>query len=664
MKKSFFVLLSGICLLAVVILIMPQLPQVDLQKRLTAKFEQLLQQPCQIDKVNLQIFPHPAVVVQNFASVTGSLNIKSRALALEFSYLSLLKFSPKITGVTLQGTFIKNPFTTLVKPVSDQSVKALEAVSCSKSLVSLIGVVLAPEQNLHSINIQDGNWELTEVPGLDEPLNVTDVVGRWQNSVRNSSEKLKLVGAVAGGRGDLDMTWYRVEKPEAGAGEKLSDQAINRLEVSGHLDAVSLPVYSVELAASPEKKMRFGFARGFLEFDINGDPEAGLRFTGKFAVDNHKLAIYDVESGSEKRYSQGEAKLSLSGFLQRHDSYINIKSAALEFPGAATLFSRGLIRFSEPNFVDLVNELKIDDLKLVSRNIPALALPGYQVEGQLGGELKLVGNPVSAPVLQVKLKSDRIVLHKSVAVDPQPETLPADPRNDSTLKPGIQARQFLKLVAGWNWLLKSDCQIKTLLLPKLTVKNISLLAEKNLMQLEIERLGAHFGKSGQLRLSLILENLLQNPHWQASLIAKKFDLKPFRKSFSTTGILDASLVGSGLLASDSELFGSLNLNGKWWLRQGTFLDLPLYNAFTEFLKQKIKVQLGSDFTEFSGKFALRDKVLRLKQVKLRSSGNRVNGTGRFFAASDSLKFNGNFIAKSSSSTPFKLSGNLQKPLFR
>ncbi len=663
MKKSFFLLFLIFSLLAVVILILPQLPQTDLQKRLTIKFEHLLQQPCQIDKVNLQIFPRPAVVVQGFASVSPALNIKSRSLALEFSYLSLLKLSPEIAGISLQGLFLKTPFTTFFKPVSDQSAKAIETDFGSKSLVNLIGMVSSSEQSLHYINFHDGNWELTEVPGLDEPLNITDVTGRWQYSVRNLSENLELSGAVAGGRGDLDMTWYKVDKPEAGNDEKLPDHAINRLEASGHLDAVSLPVYEIVSAVSPDRKLRAGFAKGFLEFDINGDPEAGLRFTGKFAVDNHKFAIYNTESDSEKIYSQGEAKLSLNGFFQRHDSYINIKSAALEFPGAATLFSRGLIRFSEHLFVDLVSELKIDDLKLTSSNIPALVLPGYQVEGQLGGELKLIGNPASAPVLQVKLKSDKIVLLKSVTA-PQSETPPAGLRDDAFLKPGSQAVQFLKFIAGWAWLIKSDCQIKTLELPELTITDISLQAEKSLMQLEIERLAARFGKSGQLRLSLILENLLQDPHWQASLIAEKFNIKPFRKTFSMTGILDASLVGSGLLDSDSELPSDLNLNGKWRLRQGAFVEIPLFSAFTNFIKQKKQIQLGSSFQAFSGKFTLRDKVLRLKQMKLDSAGNQVNAGGRFFTDSDRLKFKGEFTAKTSSTTPFILSGNLQNPQFQ
>jgi len=666
MKKSFFLLLLITCLLAGIILILPQLPQAGLQKRLTVKFEQLLQQPCQVDKVNLQLFPHPAVVMQGFASVSPALNIKSRSLALEFSYASLLKLAPEIAGASLQGMYIKTPFSALVKPVSDQSETTLATNSISKSLVKLIGMVSSPEQSLHYLNIHDGNFELTEVPGLEEPLSVTGITGHWQYSARNSSETLELSGAVAGGRGDLDMTWYQVAQPRADGDETPLDQTGNRLEASGHLDAVSLPVYEIVSASSSDRKLRAGFAKGFLEFDINGDPEAGLRFTGKFAVDNHKFAIYNTESDSEKIYSQGEAKLSLNGFFQRHDSYINIKSASLEFPGAATLFSRGLIRFGEHLFVDLVNELKIDDLNLISSNFPVLVLPGYQAEGQLGGELKLVGNPASAPVLQVKLKSDQIVLRQDVPTDMHPadDDIRAESKENRTLEPASQAVQLLKSVAGWAWLIKSDCQIKTLELPELTITDISLQAEKSLMQLEIERLAASFGKSGQLRLSLILENLLQDPHWQASLIAEKFNLKPFRKTFSMTGVLDASLVGSGLLDSNSEMPSDLNLNGKWRLRQGAFVKIPLFSAFTNFIKQKKQIQLGSSFQDFSGKFTLRDQVLRLNQMKLRSAGTQVNAGGRFFTKSERVKFKGEFISKTSSSTPFKLSGDLQTPLFQ
>ena len=658
MKKSFFLLLLLIiALLTGIVLLLPQLPQADLQKRLTVKLEQLLQQPCRIDKVSLQVFPCPAVVIQGVVSHDAALDIKAETVALEFSYASLIKFSPEIAGVSLQGLFVKTPFAIFAQSVSGQAQNSLAGNPESPSLTDLISKALASEKNLRYIKLHDVNWELAAVPGLDEPLNITNISGRWQSSVRNLSESLKLSGAVGGGRGDLDMVWYQAGQSEATGDEKLLDQDVNRLEASGHLDGVSLPVYEMLSAAFPGKKIRAGFARGFLEFDINGDPEAGLRFTGKFAVDNHKIAVYDVAAESEKIFSQGEAKLSLSGFFQRHDSYINIKSAALEFPGAATLFSRGLIRFGEPVFVDLVNELKVSDLGRISTNLPILAVPGFQAAGQMNGELKLVGNPTSSPVLQINLKSEQIVLHKDVPATPQTVA-------GRTLEPGAQAVKLLKFIAGWGWLIKSDCQVKTLQLPELKLADVSLQAEKSLTQLEIERLSARFGKSGQLRLSLVLENLLQDPHWQASLIAEKFNLKPFSRTFLMTGTLDAALVGGGMLYSDSELPSALNLNGKWRLRSGAFVGFPLFSSFTDFIKQQKRIKLSPGFKDFSGKFVLRDKVLRLKKMTLHFSENQVDAGGRFFTDSKRLRLNGRLNPKFSPPIPFSLSGNLQNPVFQ
>jgi hypothetical protein len=201
-------------------------------------------------------------------------------------------------------------------------------------------------------------------------------------------------------------------------------------------------------------------------------------------------------------------------------------------------------------------------------------------------------------------------------------------------------------------------------LPGLIVSNLSLLAEKSLTRLEIERLTAHFGKSGRLRLSLVLENLLHEPRWQASLIAEKFYLKPFRKTFLVDGILDASLVGGGVLASDSELVQGLDLHGKWNLRQGAFVNYPLFNSFTDFLAQKGRTRLGTRFAAFSGKFALRDKVLQLDRVKLISGGNQVNGGGRFFVTDKNLQLSGQFIPKKSSSLSFKITGDTENPIFK
>ncbi len=662
MRKSFFLLLI-IALLTGIVLLLPQLPQADLQKRLTLRLEQVLRQPCRIDKVSLRVFPSPAVVIQGLVSRDAALNIKAQSVALEFSCISLLKFSPEIAGLGLRGLFVKTPYTDfntdLAQSASGQARNSFAGNPEALALTDLIRRTLPGGKNLRYINLRDANWELAAVPGLAEPLNITGISGRWQCSKRNLTESLKLSGTVAGGRGELDMNWYQAGQTESPAGEKPPAQSINRLEASGHLDGATLPLYEISSAAFPGKKIRAGFTRGFLEFDINGEPETGLRFTGKFAADNHKVAVYDIAAESEKIFSQGEVKSSLSGFLQRQGRYINIKSAALEFPGAATLFSRGLIRFSEPVFVDLVNELKVADLGRISTNLPLLARPGFQAAGSMAGELKLVGNPTSSPVLQINLKSERIALRKDAAAAP-----PTAAADEETPAAGIQALKLLKIIAGWDWLVKSDCQVKTLELPELKLADVSLRAEKSLTQLEIERLSARFGESGQLRLSLVMEDLLQGPHWQASLIAEKFNLKPFSKTFSMTGTLDASLVGGGILSDDSDLPGALNLNGKWRLRTGAFTGCPLFTSFADFIKRRKRIKLSLDFDDFSGKFVLRDNILRLKKMRLRSAGNRVSAAGRYFTDNERLKFKGRLIPKSSPAIPFSLSGSRQNPLFQ
>ncbi|MCK5915241.1 MAG: hypothetical protein KAG92_03800, partial [Deltaproteobacteria bacterium] len=385
------------------------------------------------------------------------------------------------------------------------------------------------------------------------------------------SEQLNLSGALYGGRGGFKITWYQVEKPMLAGAEKSPDKAGERLEISCAIDDVSLPSDTIKLLSDTDKSLRFGFTKAHLDFDVNGDPEAGLRFTANFAAVDHTATIYDINLDSGKNCSRGAVKASLTGFSQCHDGYVNIKSASLEYPGAATLFYRGLVRFNEPLFVDLISELKVADLNLLARSIPPLTLPGYLVKGELAGQLKLIGNPNSAPVLQVELKSDQITLQETELSRPLSEVSPAVTTGSLFSGFNNQFVNFCKLVAKWEWLVKSDCRLGALQLPDMTIFDLSLLAEKNLVQVEVERLAARFGESGELRLSFILEDLLHEPHWQASLIAKKLDLKPFTKTLRFNGILDASLVGGGLLESDSEFVGELGLNGKWHLRQGAFV---------------------------------------------------------------------------------------------
>ncbi|MEA3347549.1 MAG: hypothetical protein U9Q39_00670, partial [Pseudomonadota bacterium] len=625
-------------LLAALFLLLPLVSLPGLKKRLVNEFSTTLQQPCQIREVRLNLFPRPAISLQGITCNSPGFNLKTRSLELEFSLLSLISFSPLIDSIHLRGVLAEIPFTSLFPEAGLED----EFFSLSPGRLSTFLKSREPGSTL--VSLDDAICQVTKVPGFKKPLLFTAFAGKWRSQPQSQSENLDLAGSFNGGRGRLQVTWYKAESLPASDSDSSVADAGDRLEIACRLQGVCLPE-SEQVSWGPhEKRWQVDFAKGDLEFDINGDPEAGLRFSGKIAVLDHHLSRHDINlyRDSVRLYSQGALQAGFSGFFQRREGYINIKNASFEYPEAATLFSRGLIRFRKPLFVDLVNHLKVDDLAKALTHCPLLTLSGYQCQGRLEGDLKLIGNPLQTPVLQAKLNSEKIVLRavSSEAAGPPPiseaepemiqpelergEVTALEIEGDDQLSPPNyqnMAANFLRSLAEWEWIVKGDCRIGLLELPNLRLAEFSFLAEKNLVQLEIERVAAHFGQQGQVRLSLILDDLLHEPRWQASLVVKKFDLKPFSKTLSLmTGILDASLVGGGRLGSDFEGAEDLVFNGKWQLKQGRFVQPPLFTAFNLFLEQERGSCVSAEFSVFSGNFALRDEILRLDELKLSSSG--------------------------------------------
>ncbi|MCD6532629.1 MAG: hypothetical protein J7L25_00950 [Deltaproteobacteria bacterium] len=667
-------------LLAALFLLLPLISLPGLKDRLVDKLSTTLQQPCRIREVRLRLLPRPAISVQDVTCSGPGFNLKTSSLELEFSLYSLISFSPLVDSIHLRGVLAEIPFTVLL------SEDGLEEEFFSLSLERLGTLFKSQERDSTLVSLDDAICKVTNVPGLKKPLLFTALAGRWHSQPHSQSENLELSGSLNGGRARLQVTWYKVEDVSAAdSGSQVADDG-DRLEISCCLQGVSLPEPEAAFFGAYEKRWQVDFEKGDLEIDVNGNPEAGLRFSGKVAVVDHHLSRYDRDRFGDlaRLWSQGALQTNFSGFFQRREGYLNIKSAAFEYPGAATLFTRGLIRFRKPLFVDLVNHLKVDDLAKTLTHCPLLQLSGYQCLGRLEGELKLIGNPLQTPVLQAVLNSEKIVLRAVSSETTEPPPIPeADSEltqpelkrgesaalevvtGDRSPAPDYQkiAANFLRSLAQWEWIVKSDCRIGLLELPDLRLTEFSFLAEKDLVQLEIERLAAHFAPQGEVRLSLILDDFLHQPRWQASLVVKKLDLKPFIKTLSLTGILNASLVGGGRLGDDFEGAEELVFNGKWLLRQGRFGQSPLFTAFNLFLEQERGARATAEFSGFSGKFALRDEILRLDELKLSSSGSQLNARGRFFGTGERLDFRGRLNKKESLLLPFRLSGELDKPLF-
>ncbi len=666
--RRFFRLSIVVGLLAALFVVLPLVPQTSLKSRLIGEFSKALQQPCQVSAVSLKLLPRPVIAVQGLVCKVPGFILQVRSLDLEFSFLSLLSFSPRIRGIHLRGGVAEIPFTALSSKPGVNGVVALFIPELLKSIFK--GKYQAPTL----LSLHDAICKVTKIPGLNKSQLFTDLEGKWCFHPQNQSENIELTGALNGGRGRLRVTWYKVDGEGAQENASGDTDAGDRLEITCSLQGVSLSESEAFFWGPPESRWQADFEKGDLEFDINGDPEAGLRFNGKLVVADHHLSRYEASPSRDSvwLWSQGALKANFSGFFQRRKGYLNIKNAFLEYPGAATLFSSGLIRFREPFFVDLVNHLKVDDLGRTIHNCSPLLLSGYQCEGSLEGDLKLVGNPFSVPVLKVELNSEKIVLREVLSASTSRASESGEETTFEVLANGPSplsnykdmTANLLRSLAKWEWVVKSDCRIGVLELFNMHLAELSLRAEKNLVQLEIERLAVRLGKQGQVRLSLILDDLLHDPRWQASLVVEKLNLKPFSKTLLLTGKLDASMVGGGRLGDDFESSEELVLNGKWQLRQGSFAEQPLFTAFNRFLVQKGGDVRAAGFSGFSGKVSLRNKILRLDDLKLRSSASQLEARGRFFTVDDRLDFSGQYSKGSSFLQSFHLVGDLSKPIFK
>ncbi len=677
--RSFLLPLLVAGFLAALFLLLPLVPQPDLKARLEGDFSKALQLSCQIKKVRFKILPRPTLEVHDLTCSGTGFSLQVSSLNLVVSPLSLLSFSPQVNRLQLCGVLAEIPF-------NYYSSKDKGKDTPCQLFSGLLEKINSGKEHLPvSLSVNDAVCKLTGIPACKAPLLFSNLEGVWQIQAQNQSENFALTGDLNGGRCSLEVTWYQVESSSAEESTALGkDDAGDRLEISCNLRGVSLPKAEALSVMAFDDFWLADFEKVDLDLDINGNLDGGLRFAGKFSLSDHHLRHSRVSYDSAQLWLQGALKGNFSGFFQNHDGYLNIKNLFLECPESATLFSRGLIRFREPVFVNLVNHIKVDALAQTFTNCPSLDLPGYQCDGRLEGDFKLVGNPFASPVLKLDLKAEKIVLKaETLASESLDSVLGADhERGQSELVNSEEAtlegqsdepvvgsdwqdgvEKLLLRLAGWQWIVKSDCQIEVLELPGMHLHDLSLVAEKNLVQLEIERLVAHFGREGQVRLSLILDDFLQDPRWQASLVAEKFDLKPFKTALKMTGALDASFVGGGRLGVELERGKGLNLKGKWQLRQGVFFEQPLFISFKNFLERENGGLQGDNFSSFSGEVSLRDKILRLDDAKINFSGNKLRVRGRFFADSQALDFRAQLSDKEKSSLPFHLSGTLSTPKF-
>ncbi len=628
-------LLPGIILLVLVLLgaLLPAIPQPGMKGILEKHLRQTFTSDFKIVEARFRVFPRPGIEVRSFGLASPALKLDVDKLEMDFSLLSLVSFKPRIAAVGLAGGTAEIP------AVHGSSWALLE-----KGLVPLL-----PGGGLSRISFSDLTVYVARGPGIVGPLVFSATTGEWEKLSGPGNENLDLQAQYNGGRLLLKTAWYNDEGPgneKAESGATAAREENNGIEVKLQLEDADLAFSGNSSAAAGPDFKQVVCRRSVLRLDVNGNAGSGLRFS---------LALKTPDciwTGADRELlSQGPLELKGSGYFQPRAGYLNLKSSALTGPGAAVLYTRGLVRFKEPFFVDLVSHLKVDDLGACCRYFPGRLLADGSVKGKLTGDLKLVGNLFDAPVFKLRLKADEIVV-KGVAE-----------KRDAGGKQPPPVSSLVRFLADWEWLVDCNCQVGSLQVDNLQLKNVSLAAKKKTTQFEIERFAAGFASSGRARLTLVIEDLLDSPHWQASVVTKAVDFSRLDASWPFPGQLDLSLVGGGKCGTGDDYLESAEFDGKWSLRQGSFAGQPLYVAFNRFLARNGRKSWPVEFSG-SGKVAFRNRALRLRKFSLAFPGKRrVEGRGSCNLVPVRLDFRGRLREKGYQGS-FSLQGNLAAPVFK
>ncbi|HDS17244.1 MAG TPA: hypothetical protein ENN66_11690 [Proteobacteria bacterium] len=683
-RRSGWVSLPALLLGAV--LLVPLFPQEGWRRSLSDDLAQGLRQPCHLESVRLALLPRPAILAQGLSTAANNgSNLRINSLRFYFSWPSLLALAPRFSEISLENGVAEVCWAALRGAEDGADGAGSEPDTVFERMAELFS---AAELNFGRdplrLSWHDLMVRLPDIPGFTFPLTLSECAGSWNLRPGNQSVNLDATAALLGGRGSFKLIRYRLGEAMSSAETSQPAEGNEHLEVSCRLHKLTLPqAVSLGLSSREDSTQsglwRADFSEADLEFDLSGDPRAGLRFNSHCRAAEHQI-VAPAATDSGEIWSSGSCNVGFAGFFQRREGYLNLKNAAFAYPGAAAFFTRGLIRFREPFFVDLVSSFRVESLAQVLARVPSRSLAPYSLQGALTGECKLVGNPFETPVLKVELSSESLTLHrhqeqlttedstanpvgsgaKNSETDPEPmggvAAAPFSGRDYLTA-----AATLLEQAAGWRWFLDGNCSIRRLHLSGHDFSEFNLVGRKDLAQLEIERLIVYCAGQGELRISLLLDELLHEPRWRTSLVCKNIEVDKFLADLPLSGILDVAMVGGGRLPLRGVIDDNLDLNGKWQLRRGRIAAVPLWLAGNRFLEDSGLSALKKEFSSCSGGFSVRKQVWSLNDFKINGAGPELQARGRYYSVGRKLDFRGVVAAEKTFS--FSLAGKPEAPFF-
>ncbi|MEA2109074.1 MAG: AsmA-like C-terminal region-containing protein, partial [Pseudomonadota bacterium] len=389
------------------------------------------------------------------------------------------------------------------------------------------------------------------------------------------------------------------------------------------------------------------YGSGNLELEINGHPDKG--FTIVCQADMNDLIIERLPgaaAGKQRLAQNVSADLVATGYLAVKDNYVNLKSARLNLPGGTTVFSKGLIKYGDHLVLDLLNDVKVPKLEDLTARLPAVFGIIGAPAGDCSGKINIIGNLAANPVLRLNLSSQHLSF-----LQPGMGTVigTGNSRSENSASGGnsCSPMKLLERLLAWSvdsdWLTEIRCTVDTLDLCPASFSEVELAGKKMMNQLVVEKLA---GKTagGDLRISLVVDDLLHEPLWNGSLVIKKVNLEKVLPGWPLSGEMDGSLVLGGVAPTvddtSSAWLESVRGSGTLTVQKGVFKAHRLTGSLFGF-SRLIGLQPADFLAPFSRlqiPVRISTKTCRMKKVKLSSPWYFFQGDGGLdFAGNLSLR---------------------------
>jgi hypothetical protein len=654
MKKSFIIFLLILAAVGILLAVVPPLlPLTSLQLKVERQLQHSLGQPVHMGVLRFQVFPLPAFTAEKLVvdelttggrqpvltsdSVEAGLNVPALCRG-RFAVDKLVLRGPRLSGRLKDGHFLPAGLSRLAGSVGTQppAVPTLEIPgSVMNSAGSQLPYVLPGFR--FTIKVIDGNCQLENVPGLAEDLHLQSVDARYTYNPSHSGSVFHGEGTCLGGRFGADFYWHL---PKAEPESKLGS-----LQVDGKLQVVGLLLKKLRLYLPASADfLNIPYGSGNLELEINGHTDKGFTLACQAIINDLMIEhpLGSAAAGKQRLVQNLSADLVATGYLAVKDDYVNLKSARLNLPGGATVFSKGLIKYGDRLVLDLLNDVSVPKLEALIERLPALSGIVGAPSGDCSGKINIIGNLAANPVLRLNLSSKHLSLLK-----PETETA-AGVENSSGENSGgnglnCSSMKLLERLLSWSvdsdWLTEVHCKVDRLDLCPVSFSELELSGKKMMNQLVVEKLA---GKTdgGNVRVSLVVDDLLHDPLWNGSLVVKKVNLEKSLPDWPLTGELDGSLVLGGAAPTDDDVssawLDSIRGSGTLTVQKGAFRSHWLTNSFFGFSRL-----IGLQPADFLAPFSRLHIPVKISAKTCRMTKVKLSSPWYFFQGDGGLDFAGN-----------------------